>query len=112
MGCTITVSSRKTHEIIKSNLATEQTCDLQSVRKEKLTPRNWTSVVKAGGIGGGGGVCFFKYFFYIKRIIIFFATRYRLVFKLNIPVICYILTVFCSYFFRFCIYVIQVKQIS
>jgi hypothetical protein len=59
MGCTITVSSRKTHEIIKSNLATEKNCDLQSVRKEKLTPRNWTSVVKAGGIGGGGGVCFF-----------------------------------------------------
>lgn len=55
MGCTITVSSRKSQEIIKSNLSKETNVELESVKKEKLTPRNWTSVVKAGGIGGGGG---------------------------------------------------------
>ena len=56
MGCTITVSSRRKHEVIKSSFSTENNGDLQTAKKEKLTPRNWTSVIKAGGIGGGAGV--------------------------------------------------------
>lgn len=53
MGCTITISSRKTHDVIKSTISADNANDVTIPRKEKLTPRNWTSVVKAGGIGGG-----------------------------------------------------------
>lgn len=58
MGCTITISSRKTHDVIKPKIATitDNSSEQTEVRKDKLTPRNWTSVVKAGGIGGGAGV--------------------------------------------------------
>ncbi|VDH97930.1 calpain-2 [Mytilus galloprovincialis] len=57
MGCTITISSRKTHDVIKPKIATitDNSSEQTEVRKDKLTPRNWTSVVKAGGIGGGAG---------------------------------------------------------
>lgn len=63
MGCTITISSRKTHDVIKSTISADNANDVTIPRKEKLTPRNWTSVVKAGGIGGGAAVCTF---FFIK----------------------------------------------
>lgn len=56
MGCTITISSRKTHDVIKSKISGDNGNEVLTVRKEKLTPRNWTSVVKAGGIGGGAAV--------------------------------------------------------